>query len=290
MAKNSFEDVLATVKEQYREAIEAAAKEHPELKAGWLRQAEFSRKMDEHRELLEYAKQQKAWYEANMVELEDGSVVSKTELELRRQLEEAKANAGKGEEMTAEQLREQMEAAFAAKGFVDKETLQKEGSGLVTTLSEMIEARLKEVQQAAVNAAYVGGQFAQVALRHEKEFGEVPSQDELFKFASEKGINNLEEAYNKWVEPKRRERDEAAHKAAIEAAERAGYEKGRQESGMGPGAMPDDHSGANMSAVERLVFKQGTGGDGVDLDKIPFDGAGTSFAQAAARHWRPAAK
>lgn len=290
MAKNSFEDLLATVKSEYREAIEAAAKEYPELKAGWLRQADYSRKMDEHRDLLEYAKQQKAWYEENMVQFEDGSVMTKRELELQRQLEEAKANAGKGDEMTAEQLRQQMEAAFAAKGFVDKETLQKEGSGLVTTLSEIVEARLKEVQQAAVNAAYIGGQFAQVALKHEKEFGEVPSQDDLFKFASEKGINNLNDAYEQWVAPLRKEREITAHKAEIEAARAEERAKTLQEVGMQSNSMPDDHSGANMTAMERLVFKQGAGGGEIDLDKIPFDGAGTSLAQAAARNWRPASK
>lgn len=288
MAKNSFDDVLATVDEKYREAIKAAAEEHPELKAGWLRQSDYSRKLDEHRDLLEYANKQKAWYVDNVVELEDGSVVTKRELELQRQLDEAMANAGKGEEMTAEQLREQMEAAFAAKGFVDKETLQKEGSGLVTTLSEMIEARLKEVQQAAVNAAYIGGQFAQVALKHEKEFGEVPSQDDLFKYAAEKGINNLSDAYDQWVAPRRKEREEAAHKAELEAARAEERAKVLQEVGMQASSMPDDHSGANMSAMERLVFKQGTGGGEVDLEKIPFDGAGTSLAQMAARNWRPA--
>lgn len=283
MGKNAFDDVLASIPEEGdRKAFEAVVAKYPTLKEGWLNRSDYSRRQDEMRDQLKFAQEMAAWQQENLVKdaFGSGTWATKREIELQKQLDKARPAAGKGEDMTAEELQAQLDAALAARGFVDKATFDNTVAGY----QEQIKKQFEDMRTLVAQVGSIGGEAATVALRHEKEFGEGLNMQELYKFAHEKNVPSLETAYEQFVSGKRAEKDKAAWEAKVAEAEKAGYAKARQEIGMSPAGMPDDHTGAEMSALERRVNGAGAAGQ-VDLESLPF-GPG-SLARVAARTWQP---
>lgn len=152
MAAKTLEEVLATLSGDERKLFDSTLSKHPELKDGWLRQDDYSRKMTEVQgqqkkvqELEAENEKWDAWAKRNVpiwdglvadgVVNQDGEVVWKTQkAELEQQLDEARKAAVAGADMKPEELDAKVREIVKAAGGVTRE----EYEALVASQSKKI--------------------------------------------------------------------------------------------------------------------------------------------------------
>src|ERR1700721_1824360 len=127
MAAKTLEELLPTLSAEEKKLFENTLSAHPDLKAGWMAQADYSRKTQELaaeraklQERVDYADQMEACAdkimpriedlrEKGVLDADDNEVWTVQKSELERQLAEAQA-AAVGGDMDPEQLKKNGEA------------------------------------------------------------------------------------------------------------------------------------------------------------------------------------
>jgi hypothetical protein len=133
MAAKTLDEAIASLSAEEKKLFENTLSKNPDLKAGWMTQADYSRKTQElaterqkMQDDLDYADKMKTWADVNvpkwdaLVEKglisEDGEELWSTQkTEMERQLQEAR-NAQVGGEMTAEELDKRVKEIVKATG------------------------------------------------------------------------------------------------------------------------------------------------------------------------------
>lgn len=141
MAVKTLEEVLATLSGSEKTLFENTLKANPELKDGWLRQDDYSRKQTEltakmvdYDEVKAYNERMQAWADRNVpiyeslqkkgIVNEDGEEQwTAKQAEFERQLAEAKAAAVAGGDMDPAELDRRVQEIVKANGGVTKEEL-----------------------------------------------------------------------------------------------------------------------------------------------------------------------
>lgn len=293
MAKNAFDELLDSMGEDHRKALGEIAEQYPDLKSGYLRQSDYSRKMDEIRDKVTYAKQWEDWYSKNWDAdaFGKGQGGTKREMEkarLLRDREEAlKAAESKiselnqrvsvGGEVTFEELNSHLEKEISGRGLMKRDEV-----------SAMVDGKAQGVEQMLTNSlsgyAHIATKGPKLMFKHYREFNEDLDLDNVLEHAAKNGIGDLEKAYDEFVSEKRGEVLAKKHQEEIEAAKKTAREEALKERGMSTTAMPDDNSGPTMGPMKARLLGLQSGADGrPDLSKAEM-GRGI-IAQEAARNW-----
>lgn len=278
MAANSFDDILATYVKDESEKVTLAGliNKYPDLRAGWLRQADYSRSKDElakNKDLYEAAvgkvSEWEAWKENNWDETHS---MTKAQWETLQEVERIKSE-GSGEEMDFDKLAEWTGKYVKDNGLVTKTDLD-------ATLAE----KVKFVDDGFKGYAYVAAKVPTLIAKHMKEFGDVLDGAELLQGTEKYGTTNLDDVYEKMVAGKRAELAEKSKAEEIAKAKAEAVEEFKKTQAGGQGRMPSDQSGPELSSFQKKMM-------GIKVEPDEFEdmelGKGGIAAIAAAK-WREA--
>lgn len=239
----TFEDIQSLLDDNEREVLNKVVQKHPDLKNGWMRQNDYSKKMDEFRdksnqfdEISQYASSWQSWAQENW---DFDNKTTKAELTLRKQVEELRNN-----EMNFEQL---------------NEYLTKEGIAKKSDIESTIKQKEQEIAANFQGNTYFHLKMQDIAEQHRHDFKEPFKALEFAQKLTEWGANDIDQAYNRYTESKREEvRNKEVEKRIAEAA-KAAEEKGRMEAinsigdRTGHNTMPVDGSSNDMGYLQSKV-------------------------------------
>lgn len=290
MAVNSFEDVLNSLPDESdRGVLQGLVEKYPDLKGGWLRQSDYSRRLDAFRDTEKKAKEYEdkfkevstqldeisgkykdtseelsswhTWKENNWDETEN---IPKLEKFWRDKAQELEATlATKGQDMTFDDITKLM----AEKGVVTK-----------TDLENTLTSKAAEIDKGFQGSAYFAVMLNEISNQHYAEFKKPLKTTELVSKLQEYGTTNLTEAYDKYVAEDRRALAEKAEAEKIEKIKKETREQLEQEFAAKQinGGMPVDQEsglGPLQSKLQRI-------GDPEALEKATL-GEGTIARLAA---------
>lgn len=201
---NSFEDVLQQLvsDDEDRAALASLSSKYPGMKEGWLRQSDYSRKMDAlrdsenaARQALEYAGQWKRWQDENW---DVDNNVPKMELHWRTEFEKLQ------KERETDMKFEDIDKYIGNKGYTTKSDLEAE-----------VNKRAGEVNDAMKGSAYFSAVLNELAGSHLHEFKTPLKTREFVSKLNEYGTSDLDVAYDKYVADKRSEMAAAKHEKDI---------------------------------------------------------------------------
>lgn len=259
----TFDNILNLLDPTDKQALESIAAKVPEVKQGWMRQDDYSRKMDSFKEITALANQWNDWAENNW-NPETNS--TKTELALATRIQELEAQ---GTQMTFDEINK----LITDKGLMSRTDFE-------TTLSQ----KEKAINDSFQGSAYVAAKIAEIGSGHTLEFKEPFKATEFLTKVHEYGISDLDKAYSMFVSDARSKRDEAAMADKIKKVEEEALARGRKEAmenyqtSHGQSATPTNDSSNDIgySLQQKLA---GLAND----DAVP---AGRSVAQFAAQKYR----
>lgn len=258
---NGWEELLASIKDEPdRQAIETVASKHPELKNGWLRQSDYSRKMDAIKKTEDYVKGWEKWKDDNWVPeayaLEDGTKVGATKRELEKDAVIAdlqkRIEVG-GSEVTFEDLSKEI----AKHGFVSKDSFDK-------TIGEK-ESGLKQYVD---NFGGIALDAVNATVRHLKEFDEVLDPKKVIEYGAEHKKATFGEAYDSFVAERREAKRKEQFEAELAKARQEGAEAKEKEFQAKGHVMPADTGEPTYGPMAQfLQAKAKTPGD---TSSVPF--------------------
>lgn len=294
MSKNAFDELLESVTARdpnHGKALAEIAEAVPELKNGWLRQADYSRRMDDvkrekesYQDRLKYAEQWEAWRNEHWVDnaFSDGKGATKRELdaikqaeEVRKQYEELQAKASLGGDMTFEEVGNYVNEMMQKAGMARKADLD--------TFGKRIDEEKAGVERILMGYSHIATTAPKLVYRHGQKFnGEELDVDQLVKFAAENGHADLNKAYSDYVAPRLRELEQKEVEAKIEAAKKEAREEALKERGMGPTQMPDDNRSPAMGHFQaKLMGVKPEGAESVPIPENAELGSGVIATLAA---------
>jgi len=276
-ALNKFEDILANyVKDENEKAtLTGLINKYPDLRAGWLRQDDYSRSKDEvakNKELYEAAigkvGEWESWKENNWDETRN---MTKAQAELLQEVE--RLREGSGNEMTFDQLNDSVSKFVKDNGLISK-----------TELDSVIAEKTKFVDDGFKGYAYVAAKVPTLIAKHMKEFGDVLDGTELLKGTETYGTTNLDDVYEKMVAGKRAEIAEKSKAEEIAKAKAEAVEEFKKSQAATQNRIPSDQSGPELSSFQKKMM-------GIKTEPDEFEdmelGKGGIAAIAAAK-WREA--
>ena len=272
---SAFDELLEKLADDDKSVVSGLAEKYPEFKEYGLRQSDYSRKMGELRDQVQYAQQWDSWKKENWVQDDQDPQGGYTQSEkvLREQLEAARrekealqeqvAFGGLGDEMTFEQLEQSFDKIMTSKKIPTAEYLGQKEKELRNYVDNGIAPVMLTAQE--------------IQLRHFKEFNEIiPAKDLLVK-ASEAGAGNFEQYWETSIAgPKRQAAKEQHYQQELKSQREeleARLEKQKQESeaerqrliGMNLTANPSDAGDAQGNAFRQQML----GIDKAEEGKIP---------------------
>lgn len=267
--KTQFDNLIT------KQAASAKAKDPnaPTLAEGWLRQADYDRRMNLNKEEVtkaqERTKQLEDWYTENepihRAALDRARELESAKTELEKQLEEArqKRAAEGGDQVDAAELAKRVQDEVGRLreqyGFVSKEDQQKIIQDEVAKLAhEETKKAIDDATKAYYEVAMPQGvnlaaDIAEICVDHKAEFGERLDRKKFAEFMTERKLIDPVKAYDEYVKPRR---DEVEFKKRVEE------EVKQRVSGMSlaGGAVPTGgpmEKGAVQQKIEKDAAAQG---------------------------------
>ncbi len=260
---NRFTELLASLPEgPAREALKNVGDQHPEvstlLSEGFLRQDEFSRRMDEVRDKVKFADDMTSWWKDQWVPdaYGQGKGATKAELEKDRQIEQLRVQAASGGEMNFDDLNKYLDEQISSRGIVTRKDLDTFTAEKGKEVNELVDAKMN----ANISAyAYAATALPKLMLMHDKEFGEILDPNAFLKAAGEAGATDLEKFHGEFVRARREEKQQKEIDAKIAAAKEEGLQQGRLERSSQPteGATPMDLDGPSLGHMQVTLTSRG---------------------------------
>jgi hypothetical protein len=283
MAKNNnaFDNLLASASwgtPESRQAFEELATKEPFLKEAVMLRSDYSRNLDELKPKLAKAEAWDTWesdnwdFEHNMTKAE--YVLTQRNLDIQTSLETAAL--GKGGEVTFDDLNKHLDAKIKALG-IDPAKLVKQED-----FDKAVGSKVEEARNYNNYTANLATRATYCMLKHKEEFGEILDPNDLFKFAQEKGISDIDDAHAKMVADKRQARIDAKIADEKKAEREAGRKEGLQERAMGESNMPTADGSPDMGHFQKRLLSIGEKKDGAGVVDESV-GLGQGVAQHAAR-------
>jgi hypothetical protein len=280
MAAKTFEEIYSTLSAEEKKVIDNLLAKEPELKGGWTRQDDYTKKTkelsDERKKLqadVEYGQTMRTWAEKNvpiydglvekgLIDDEGNETWSTQKAELEKQLEEAR-NAAVGGDMKPEELDARVRAIVQESGL---KLTQEEITNLYKNEGrKMAEEVFKEQWTAketdfnTKTIPFVTGFSTQAAIlanHYEQESGEkwTPEKsEELFKLMSQEQVFDALKLEEKFMAPIRDKKARAEEIKAEVDKQVADAKKKLPGGGDGEGRYipgPDEPVGALQAALE----------------------------------------
>lgn len=243
----TFEDIQGLLDDTERDVLTNIVEKHPELKKGWMRQNDYSRKLDEIREksnqfeeISQYASSWQNWAESNW---DFDHKTTKAELALRQQVEELRNK--QGEEMTFDQI---------------NEFLQKEGIAKKSDIEQTIKQKEEELARNFQGNTYFHLKMQDLGEEYRHEFKKPFKSLEFAQKLTEWGVNDIDQGFNRYVSDIREEQRNKEFERKLEEARKEAEEKGRMEAINSIGDrtgnssfMPVDGSSNDMGYLQSKV-------------------------------------
>lgn len=280
---NAFEELLGQVQEpEWKEALSKASEKYPDLKNNMLRQAEFSRRMNDADAKVKLSDKWEEWKKGNW---DDALGMTKAEAELQKRLQATELEAetlrqSREAEMTFEEVQREIrkEMETGSKAFMTEDKFkQTYGTKLFDKESydKDINERLNRVVTGLENL-YTG--TYQLGFQHQKEFGEILDPVSVVEFANKNGMSDLPKAYDMMMQGRREEVRNKDLEIKLADAKKQGAEEALKERAMGTqGRMPDGAGAPEMTHLQQRILR-GNQIESEDKAKIPdevkMDGSG----------------
>ncbi|NJL72282.1 MAG: hypothetical protein HC888_12215 [Candidatus Competibacteraceae bacterium] len=240
---NAFDELLSKISaEEDRNALKSLGEKIPELRDGVLRQADYSRKMDEFRSKEQQLQQWNQWANDNWdpnAKMTKAEAIQLAEIQRLQDL----VNSG-GDSLDQEQLDRALESYARSKGVVTQDVLDAK----LKAKEEEFTNRLTEVNARA--AAFTSGVLP-MTVKHFQEFGEVLDTNKMFEQAQKEGVTDLGHAYDRFVAPRREERQKAEFDRQLAEAKEAGKQEALQAIG---GRNPIDDGAPEMGIYQQKAM------------------------------------
>lgn len=240
MAVNSFDDILSNLvsDDADKEVLGNLANKYPDIKNGWLRQSDYSRKMDSLKETTKKVEEWEKWADDNW-DFDAGT--TKAEQTLKREL------VTKGEDMTFDQVKDYTEKTLSERGIVTK-----------TDFDSVLGTKSKEVSDGLQGTAAFNAILTEKAINHLYEFKEPFKVREFLGKLNELGSDNLDLAYDKYVAPERETRRQKDHEKEIEkirAEERSKTEAEMNEKFIANRGLPVDQTEDGLGHLQSKMLR-----------------------------------
>lgn len=215
MAVNSFDEILNNLvsDSEDREALESLSNKYPEIKNGWLRQSDYSRKLDSFRDTEKKVEAWNKWAEENW-DAENNA--PKMEIYWRNKAQELESQAGT--DMTFDEIKNFTEGFLTERGVMTK-----------TDFESAINSKAQEIDKGFQGSAYFSAVIAEKTAEHLSEFGKPLKVREFIAKLGEYGTNDLDSAYERYVAEDRKSREEKQMEEKIERIRTEEREKAKQE-------------------------------------------------------------
>lgn len=243
MAVNSFDEVLNSLvgDPDDREVLENLSTKYPEIKNGWLRQSDYSRKLDSFRDTEKKVEAWNKWAEENW---DKDNNAPKMEIYWRNRAQELESQAGT--DMTFDEIKNFTEGLMTERGVMTK-----------TDFESAINNKAQEIDKGFQGSAYFSAVIAEKTAEHLSEFGKPLKVREFISKLGEYGTNDLDAAYDRYVAEDRKTREEKALEEKIERIRSEEREKAKQEVlAQHTGGLPIDQgepTAGHLEAKLRLV-------------------------------------
>lgn len=226
---NAFDEILNVhvSDESDRATITTIAEKYPELKNGWLRQSEFSKKMDETRAAQELASKWQTWRVNNWDDEAKMTKAQRQAMDRVRELEDKLSEAGNGE-MTVEQMTALLDGEL-------------KNRGLVT--AEQLAGDKKYIQESLQGHAYLVAKMPVLAQKYKDMTGEYLDGTELLKKVNEYGETDLDKVFERYVAPKMAEKELKEIEAKKAAAQAELDELAKKKENATSPTLPTDQGG-----------------------------------------------
>lgn len=229
MAVKNLEEVLAALSGDERKLFDSTLSKNPELRDGWLRQDDYSRKLNEFKaketefEAAQADKERwEAWAERNVpiwdslaekgiVDKDTGEELwTKTKTDLETQLEEARKAAVAGADMDPAELDKRVREITKEAGVLSRTELdaviQAEAKKLATeTFDEQWKAKESDFNTKTIPfVAGFSGSYALAAMQYQQETGEkwtAEKRDEFYKLMATENNFDPEKVLDKFMTP-----------------------------------------------------------------------------------------
>lgn len=285
MAVKTLDEMLASLSGEQKTLFEKTLTDNPELKAGWMRQDDYSRrqtelqsKKAEYDEAVAYKEKMEPWAEEvypRIRRLEEAGVLDKDgnelwtsqKAELEQRIEQARAEAVGGE-MDAAELNKRVSEIIKANGGATKEEIsalvKSEGAKLAKETFDS-EWAVKEKNFNEKTIPFVAGfstAMAVAAGKYEKETGEAFTREDQEKvFAMMTSTNNFDpyKVMEEYAAPHRQKKqtDQEVEKRVREELAKRGMPEGGGES-----YIPQQQDGALKSMLKRSA------GESTDFEAV----------------------
>lgn len=247
MAANSFEEILNSLvtDDTDKSALNGLASKYPGIREGWLRQSDYSRKLDAVRES---EKKLTDWYTENW---DEAASMPKMEKYWRERATELEGKAG--QDMTFDEVKKFTDEALTARGVVSK-----------ADLDATLKTKTEEFNNGFLGNMYQNALLIEKQGEHIIEFKKPLKVRELFAKMQEFGkddpryLNDIEASYDKYVADDRKVRTEAADKekeARIRKEAKEEAEKEFTEKHLNHGGMPVDQNEGEMGHFQQKTMK-----------------------------------
>lgn len=293
MAVNSFDDALALIKDPDKAKIfKEISEEIPDIRGGWLRQSDYSKKMndlsEEKKQLqtdLEQLQNWRSWRRDNWDDDQNMTNAEREKLQeieaLNSELEVLKAAQEAG--MTFDEVSQYISKELDKKQVVTRDYIDKEFRSKLVDQDFYAKDVKEKLNNIANGMEYLYEETFPLGFSHRDEFGEVLKPRDLIVFANENGIKDIGKAYEAWVAPRRNEAQKKKTEEMVAKAKQEGREEALKTQAMGQnGRMPTDSGAPQMGHMEaklRAVKQEGEEGSPIS-DDIKL-GSGISASVAA---------
>lgn len=215
MAVNSFDEILNGLVSDSddREVLEALASKYPDIKNGWLRQSDYSRKLDSFRDTEKKVEAWNKWAEENW---DTENNAPKMEIYWRNKAQELESQVGT--DMTFDEIKNFTDNFLTERGVMTKNDFE-----------SAINSKAAEIDKGFQGSAYFSAVIAEKTAEHLSEFGRPLKVREFIGKLGEYGTNDLDAAYDRYVQEERKTRDEKQLEEKIERIRSEEREKAKQE-------------------------------------------------------------
>ena len=215
MAVNSFDEILNGLVSDSddREVLEALASKYPDIKNGWLRQSDYSRKLDSFRDTEKKVEAWNKWAEDNW---DTENNAPKMEIYWRNKAQELESQVGT--DMTFDEIKNFTDNFLTERGVMTKNDFE-----------SAINSKAAEIDKGFQGSAYFSAVIAEKTAEHLSEFGKPLKVREFIGKLGEYGTNDLDAAYDRYVQEERKTRDEKQLEEKIERIRSEEREKAKQE-------------------------------------------------------------
>lgn len=215
MAVNSFDEILNGLVSDAddREVLESLASKYPDIKNGWLRQSDYSRKLDSFRDTEKKVEAWNKWAEDNW---DTENNAPKMEIYWRNKAQELESQVGT--DMTFDEIKNFTDNFLTERGVMTKNDFE-----------SAINSKAAEIDKGFQGSAYFSAVIAEKTAEHLSEFGKPLKVREFIGKLGEYGTNDLDAAYDRYVLEERKTREEKQLEEKIERIRNEEREKAKQE-------------------------------------------------------------